>query len=81
MLTGELMRAARALSRLRQAELAALAGVSLETVKRFERVHGDISANARTVSAILLAFEKQGVRIDFDQQAVWLPRDAGALGD
>ena len=56
MITGEQIRAARGLARLDQAELAERAGVSLETVKRLERLRGPISAKTTTEAAIRSAF-------------------------
>ena len=56
MITGEQIRAARGLARLDQAELAEQAGVSLETIKRLERLRGPISADTTTEAAIRSAF-------------------------
>jgi transcriptional regulator with XRE-family HTH domain len=61
MLTGEQIRAARALARMEQTELAAAAEVSVETVKRLERIVGPISANTGTEAALRGAFNKAGV--------------------
>jgi transcriptional regulator with XRE-family HTH domain len=61
MLTGEQIRAARGLARLEQAHLAKSAGISLETVKRLEKVRGSISANTGTEAAIRKAFMEIGV--------------------
>ena len=61
MLTSEQIRAARAMLRIEQANLAALAGVSLETIKRIERRPGRISALAATLDAIRAALEAAGV--------------------
>ena len=61
MLTGEQIRAARGLARLEQAQLATFAGISLETVKRLEKVRGSISANTGTEAAIRKAFADAGV--------------------
>lgn len=72
MLTGEQIRAARALSRTEQSELARLSGLSLETIKRLERIRGPVNANARTLRAIQDAFEGLGVQFDGD--------DAGNIG-
>lgn len=72
MLTGEQIRAARALSRTEQSELARLSGLSLETIKRLERIRGPVNANARTLRAIHDAFEGLGVQFDGD--------DAGNIG-
>lgn len=65
-LTGEQIRAARALSRVEQTELARLSGLSLETIKRLERIRGPVDANARTLRAIQDAFETIGVQFEGD---------------
>lgn len=65
-LTGEQIRAARALSRLEQTDLARLSGLSLETIKRLERIRGAVDANARTLRAIQDAFAGIGVHFDGD---------------
>ena len=65
-LTGEQIRAARALSRVEQAELARLSGLSLETIKRLERIRGPVDANARTLRAIQDAFGNIGVQFEGD---------------
>jgi transcriptional regulator with XRE-family HTH domain len=61
MLTGEQIRAARALARIEQAQLAEMAGVSLPTIKRLERMVGPINANTSTEAAIRRAFGEAGV--------------------
>jgi transcriptional regulator with XRE-family HTH domain len=69
MLTGEQIRAARALARMDQAGLAGVSGVSAPTIKRLERMVGPIAANTRTEAAIRKAFEEVGVVfIDPDAQ-------------
>lgn len=61
-MTGEQIRAARALARMEQTALATAADVSVETVKRLERVKGVIvSMNIKTDAAIRKAFEAAGV--------------------
>lgn len=60
--TGEMIRAGRAISRIEQSELADAASVSLETVKRLERIRGPVNANLRTLRALAHAFEAHGVR-------------------
>lgn len=65
-LTGEQIRAARALSRIEQTELARLSGLSLETIKRLERIRGPVDANARTLRAIQDAFAAINVQFDGD---------------
>jgi len=66
-LTGEQIRAARAFLRIDQLELAKAAHVSLETIKRLERMRGPVEANTRTVVAIAKAFVDYGVVFDLKQ--------------
>lgn len=61
MLTSEQVRAARAILRLEQRQLADEAGISVETVKRIERGSGEIGANSKTVAAVQRALEAAGV--------------------
>ena len=61
MLTSEQVRAARALLRMEQAELAAQSGISLPTIKRLETQPGTLAAHAPTATAIQRALEKAGV--------------------
>lgn len=70
--TGEQIRAARALLRLEQQELADAAGVSLETVKRLEGIRGPVSASAATVEKITSALGAAG--------AVFIPENGGGAG-
>jgi transcriptional regulator with XRE-family HTH domain len=58
---GEQLRAARALARLEQGELAERAKVSLGTIKRLEAIVGPVSANVMTVDAVVRALESAGV--------------------
>lgn len=60
-LTGEQIRAGRALARIEQAELARRCGLSLETIKRLERIRGPVEANIRTLNAIVGAFGEIGI--------------------
>lgn len=66
LITGEQIRAARALCRLEQADLAQAAGVSVQTVKRLEGFQGPVEATTRTVSALMKAFRGFGVVFDLD---------------
>lgn len=61
MLTGEQIRAARALLRIEQAELAERSGISLPTIKRLEKAQGPVGGLARTAMAIQQVLEKAGV--------------------
>lgn len=72
MLTSELVRAARALVRWEQRDLAEASGVSLPTIKRLETKPGGLSAHGPTVSAILLAFERAGIQ--------FIPENGGGAG-
>lgn len=63
-LTGEQIRAGRAFARLDQARLAQIAGISLETVKRLERIQGPVDATTRTVGAIVAAFQHVGIEFE-----------------
>ena len=68
---GNQIRAARALLNLSQAEVAALAGVSVPTVKRAEGA-GKVSASADALQAIKTALEAAG--------AVFLPENGNGPG-
>ena len=72
MLTGEQLRAARAMLKIEQGELADLSGVSVETIKRLERIEGPISANSTTLDSLQKALERDG--------AVFLPENGGLPG-
>ena len=61
MITSEQVRAARALLRWEQKDLAEASGVSLPSIKRLETQPGPLAAQARTVDAIRAAVEKAGV--------------------
>ena len=60
-ITSEQVRAARALLRWEQRDLAGASGVSLPTIKRLETVRGRIVAQPRTVGAMRAALEAAGV--------------------
>ena len=73
MLTSEQIRAARAMLRIEQRELADKSGVSLETVKRIERTPGPISAYTGTVDKLRRALESAGIEFsEGDQPGVRL---------
>lgn len=61
MLTGEQVRAARALARVDQVKLADLAKVSVLTVQRVEATAGPIKARTQTEAALRDAFAGLGV--------------------
>ena len=62
MLTGEQIRAARALLRWEQKDLAEAAQVSDQTIKRLEKMRGQVSGQLGTVQRIKNAMEKAGVK-------------------
>lgn len=72
MLTGEQLRAARAMLKMEQGELAELSSVSVETIKRLERIDGPISANSMTLDGLRRALEGEG--------ALFLPENGGLPG-
>lgn len=73
--TGEQLRGARAMARIEQSDLAARAGVSIDTIKRLERTEGPVSANVVTVHAIRAALEAAGVEFtNGDEPGVKLKR-------
>lgn len=72
MLTGEQLRAARAMLKMEQGELAELSGVSVETIKRLERLDGPLSANSMTLVGLQQALEGEG--------AIFLPENGGLPG-
>lgn len=61
MLTSEQIRAARALLRWEQRDLAEASKVSLPTVKRLEAKVGEMKANAVTLDALERALTEAGV--------------------
>lgn len=60
-LTSELVRAARALLRWEQRDLAAASSVSLPTIKRLESKPGAMAAHTLTMVALRKALESAGV--------------------
>jgi predicted transcriptional regulator len=60
-ITSELIRAARALLRWEQRDLADASSVSLPTVKRLEAKPGGLAAHASTVASLVKALETAGV--------------------
>lgn len=61
MITSEQLRAARALLRWEQKDLADASKVSLPSIKRLEGKPGELAAQDRTVDAIEAAFIAAGV--------------------
>jgi hypothetical protein len=60
-ITSELIRAARALLRWEQRDLAQASGVSLPTIKRVEVTPGILAAHSSTVTALRHALESAGI--------------------
>lgn len=71
-LTSELVRAARALLRWEQKDLAERSGVSLPSIKRLETKPGLLAAQARTASDIRRALEVGGIQ--------FIPENGGGAG-
>lgn len=67
MLSSEQVRAARALLRWEQKDLADASGISLPSIKRLETQRGRLAAQDRTAEAIRSALEKAGVTFIDDQ--------------
>ena len=61
LVTSEQLRAARAMLRMQQPQLAAAAGVSVNTISRIEGLDGPISARTDTVRRLQRALEDAGV--------------------
>lgn len=64
MLTAEQVRAARAILRMDQITLAQKAGISVETVKRLEKLDGPLEAKAETLKVIEDVFVSAGLILD-----------------
>ena len=78
-ITSELVRAARALLRWEQRQLAEASSVSLPTVKRLEAKPGYLAAHASTVAALVRALEAAGVEFtNGEQPGVRLTKAAAA---
>jgi predicted transcriptional regulator len=59
--SSEVIRAARALLRWEQRDLAKASSVSLPTIKRLESKAGTLGAHTSTVSALMKALEAAGI--------------------
>jgi len=66
MITPEQIRAARALLRLEQEELARRAGISISTVRRIEASGGHDLVAMATVESVRLSLEEAGVEFIMD---------------
>jgi hypothetical protein len=71
-ITSEQVRAARALLRWEQRDLAEASGVSLPSVKRLETQPGALAAQQRTIVELRNALEKAGVE--------FITENGGGLG-
>jgi transcriptional regulator with XRE-family HTH domain len=72
MMTAEQLRAARALLRIEQLDLATRSGVSLATIKRFESMDGPIKARTKTVELLRAALDALGV--------IFIPKNGDDVG-
>jgi transcriptional regulator with XRE-family HTH domain len=61
MITSEQIKAARALLRWDQRELARVSQVPLQTIKRLETIPGPLAARESTIDALRVALEAAGV--------------------
>jgi transcriptional regulator with XRE-family HTH domain len=64
--TSEQIKAARALLRWSQSDLAQRSGISLPSIKRLEAQPGPLAAQARTIEDLRDAFNRVGVQF-FDE--------------
>lgn len=63
MLTAEQLRGARAMLRWEQATIAEKSGVSVETIKRLEKMKGPLtSTRVATLQALKNAYEAEGLK-------------------
>jgi transcriptional regulator with XRE-family HTH domain len=60
-ISSEQVRAARALIRWEQKDLAEASGVSLPSIKRLELQKGPLAAHGKTHDALVAAFQRAGV--------------------
>jgi transcriptional regulator with XRE-family HTH domain len=84
MITAEQLRAARALLRIEQADLAERSGVSVATIKRFEAMDGPIKARTETVELLRSALDALGVILipkNGDDVGVRLRKPAAATAE
>jgi transcriptional regulator with XRE-family HTH domain len=66
MVTPEQIKAARALLRMEQEELAKRAGVSVTTVRRLEAVKGEYAVANETAEGVQMALQEAGVEFIHD---------------
>ena len=70
--TSEQIRAARALLRWEQSQLAEASGVSLSSIKRLEGQPGPLNANKPTIESLRRALETAGIE--------FIPENGGGVG-
>ena len=63
MISGNQMRAARALLGIDQRELAALSGLSVPTIQRMEASDGPVRGTVESLTKVVEAFERGGVEL------------------
>jgi transcriptional regulator with XRE-family HTH domain len=71
-ITASQLRAARAMIRMDQCDLAERAGISGSTLKRYENCYGPLFGDPQKISALVAALEREGV--------VFLPDDGSGAG-
>jgi hypothetical protein len=72
MISAEQLRAARAMLRWEQSSVAREANVSVETIKRLEKLTGPLNAARRaTIDVIKRAFEKNGIEFLAPEEGVF----------
>lgn len=71
-ITAEQLRAARALLKMEQRELAEQSGVNVQTLKRYEGSSGELTGNYRNISSLISVLESAGV--------VFIPENGGGPG-
>lgn len=75
MITSEQVRAARAYMRWKQSDLAKRTGLSLETIKRIEKMEGPLVAvNAATIYTIVTIFRLELLEFTEDRSGMGLFR-------
>jgi transcriptional regulator with XRE-family HTH domain len=77
--TPEQIRAARALLRMEQDELARRAGVSVTTIRRLEAAKGEYAVAEETAAGVQNALREAGVEFIHDGVALKQKEDAEAL--
>jgi transcriptional regulator with XRE-family HTH domain len=71
-ITASQLRAARAMIRMDQCDLAERAGISGSTLKRYENCYGPLFGDPQKIKALINALEREGV--------VFLPDDGSGAG-